>query len=221
MSNILDYQVSRAKPSVVGGVGGNVIKYFPNPSLAKNYLAPVIRLDSQNFQAPVTFPNATTVGSSTGNPTGSLFIPVGNSFDGQMLDVVCCGTWGADTGDPSATVNFQLQAVTGTFTNPVYTTVCSSGTLSPNYPGPAPWAILANLLADGNSGLLQGAYEVHAQGTLAKGRTVVDTVITGLDFTVGNPSLMRGAVLGFVVGVTFGTSDKSNTASLFEFTIES
>jgi hypothetical protein len=203
----LDYQVSRANPSVVGGVG-TTVKYFPRP------------IGLSIGAAPST-PNAN-------NPTGSLWVPVGPSFGGKQLNIVASGTFGSDSGDPSATVSVGLYPVTGTFAAPVYgvpgsspATVASTGAITPSY-AVEPWALTATLLSDSSAGnadgLLIGSYQASKNGAITA-PTTVTSVLTGLDWTNGNPALMKGAVLGFVIGVTFGTSDKSNIARLTEFTI--
>lgn len=205
MSNVLDFGVNGAFPSKVGGTG-TTIKRFPRP------LGPSIGV------APST-PSATSA-------VGALFLPAQNVFNAQQFNILASGTVGSDTGDPSGTVNIQLQAVTGSLSAPVYTTIASTSALAPTFPSAEPWLIDAILVGDDASGLLVGNYTamlanvVHTtSGTT--GAVAIDAAIPGLKFNAGNPALQQGAVLGFVVGVTFGTSDATNTASLFEFTIES
>ena len=73
---------------------------------------------------------------------------------------------------------------------------------------------------NGANGLLIGAYEAFHNGAVTA-PTTLTSVVTGLDFNAGNPALQQGAVLGFVVGVTFGTTDANNGAIMTQFTIES
>lgn len=206
MSNVLDFQVNGQAPSTVGGTGTS-IKYFQRILGTTGPGASVGASPNTNISAT--------------NAAGALFVPAFNVYNGQLMEVLAAGSFGSDTGDPSGTVNFQIQAVTGTAAAPVYTTIASSGAVAPTFASAEPWCIVLNLQGDGNSGILQGAYEVYIGGALTKGRTVVDNVITGLNYASGNAALQRGAVFGLVVGVTFGTSNATNTASLFEFAVES
>jgi hypothetical protein len=201
MSNVLDFQVSGAFPSKVGGTG-TTVKYFPRP------IGPSIGV------APST-PSSTSA-------VGSLFLPGQNTLNGQQISVLATGSFGSDTGDPSGTVTVKLYAVTGTLTAPVYTALASTTAFAPTFNAAESWALNVNLYGDSNSGVLGGEYSAYVQGALNHSTpATTDNVISGLNFNTGNPALSQGAVMGLVVGVTFGTSDASNTASLFQFTIES
>jgi uncharacterized protein (UPF0264 family) len=106
--------------------------------------------------------------------------------------------------------------------SPTYTALTNNSAITPTIPN-EPWGISLNLVGasvNGANGLLVGSYELYKNGAVTAPTTVTN-VISALDFNAGNVLLQRGAVLGFVVGVTFGTSDASNTASLTQFTIES
>jgi hypothetical protein len=148
-------------------------------------------------------------------------------FNGQQFDVLASGWFGSDTGDPSGTVTVQLYVVTGTLLAPVYTSIATTGAIVPSN-AIEPWGLSAQLVGASTpvvapatpNGLLIGSYEGYARGTFTS-PIIVTNVVAGLDFLVGNPLLAQGAVLGFVVGVTFGTSDATNKAALSEFTIES
>ena len=201
MSNVLDFQVNGSSPSVVGGLGATV-KYFPR------LLGPSIGV------APST-PSSTSA-------AGALMLPAGNVFNGQEFQVVAAGLFGSDTGDPSGTVTVQLYAVTGTFASPTYTSIATTGAMTPFYTI-QPWSIRATLVGAskaGANGLLIGNYASSLRGSVVANTTVTN-IVTGLDFNAGNPALQQGAVLGFVVTATFGTTDATNVARLTEFTIES
>jgi hypothetical protein len=201
MSNVLDFQVNGSSSSVVGGLG-TAVKYFPR------LLGPSIGV------APTT-PSSTSA-------AGSLMLPAGNVFNGQEFQVIAAGSFGSDTGDPSGTVTVQLYAVTGSFASPTYTSIATTGAMTPYYTI-QPWSIRATLVGaskSGANGLLIGNYASSLRGSVIA-NTTVTAIVTGLDFNVGNPSLQQGAVLGFVMGATFGTTDGSNLAYLNEFTIES
>ena len=201
MSNVLDFGVNGQFGSTVGGLGTSV-KYFPRP------LGPSIGV------APST-PSSTSA-------VGALFLPAQNVFNGQQFNVLASGSFGNDSGDPSGTVTVQLYAVTGSLASPTYTSIATTGAMTPFYTVQT-WGISAELVGTskaGANGLLIGAYSGFLRGSVVAPTTVTN-IVTGLDFNAGNPALQQGAVLGFVVGVTFGTSDATNTATLNEFTIES
>jgi hypothetical protein len=207
MSNVLDFGVNGQFGSKVGGLG-TTVKYFPRP------LGPSIGV------APST--------PSANSAVGALLLPAANVFNGQLFDVIASGYIGSDSGDPSGTATVQLYAVTGTISAPVYTSIATTGAITPFF-AIEPWTISASLVGASVppvspvttfNGLLVGNYQASTRGT-ATTLTIVTTVIAGLDFNVGNVLLAQGAVMGFVVGVTFGTSDATNKATLTEFTIES
>jgi hypothetical protein len=201
MSNVLDFGVNGQFGSKVGGLG-TTVKYFPR------LLGPSIGV------APST-PSATSA-------VGSLLLPAQNVYNGQLFDVIAAGTFGSDSGDPSGTVVVKLYAVTGTISAPVYTAIATTASITPFYTV-EPWAIKASLVGAsiaGANGLLVGGYQAFQRGSVTA-LTTVTSIVSGLDFNAGNPLLAQGAVMGFVVGVTFGTTDATNTSSLTEFTIES
>ena len=186
----------------MGGTG-TAVKYFPRP------LGPSIGV-------------APTTPSST-NAAGALFLPAQNVYNGQQTNLLVSGSFGSDTGDPSGIVTIQLFAVTGSLAAPVYTALASTGAVTPTFGAAYPWYLDVILEGDTNSGILQGTYTAVVRNVIVNSAQpkALDNTISGLNFNTGNPALAQGAVLGFVVGVTFGTSDATNTASLFQFTIES
>jgi hypothetical protein len=150
-----------------------------------------------------------------------LFVPANNVYNGQQMNILASGSFGSDSGDPSGTVNVQVQVVTGSLTAPVYTTIASTGANAPLFAAAETWAFDITVVGDNNSGMLTGFYSSIAGATIKiPVVTGLDNLITGLNFASGNPALQQGAVFGLVVGVTFGTSNATNTASLFEFTVE-
>ncbi len=79
-------------------------------------------------------------------------------------------------------------------------------------------------MGDSVTGTLTGNYFATLQNVLVgfpASPKALDTVISGLDFQNGNSALQRGAVFGLVVGVSFGTTDNSNKATMTTFTVES
>src|ERR1700675_4884 len=102
MSNVLDFQVSGAFPSKVGGLGITV-KYFP-------------RLIGPSIGVAPSTPSATSA-------AGALLLPAANVFNGQQFNILASGSIGSDSGDPSGTATVQLYAVTGSLASPVYTSI--------------------------------------------------------------------------------------------------
>jgi hypothetical protein len=213
MSNVLDFGVNGANPSKVGGTGTSV-KYFPRP------------LPGWGNIGNGGPGNALPTTPSSSNATGALFLPAQNVFNGQQFNIIVAGSYGNDSGDPSGTVTVNLYAVTGTLTSPTYTAIGGTGAATPTHAGPESFFLDFVVEGDTNSGVLSGYYTGVVNGAFKNTAGTTNTVIlanniSGLDFSKGNTALQQGAVLGFVVGATFGTSDATNTSSLFEFAIES
>jgi hypothetical protein len=199
MSNVLDFQVNGLNPSTVGGIG-TTVKFFQ-------------RILGTN--GPSSGPNTNI---SATNAAGALFLPANGVFNGQVFEVILSGD-ALTAGDPSNTYSVQLYAVTGSSAAPIYTSIATTGTDTPGFVG-EPWNLSVYLAGTTNGGVLGGFYEgFHGNTVIAA--TPITQEIGGLNFLTGNTSLARGAVLGFVVGATFGTSQSQNTASLYQFTIES
>ena len=222
MAQNYDFGVSGLFPSKLGGTGTS-IKYFP-------------RLLGPSIGASPATPSAT-------NATGALFMPPASVLNGQMFNVIAVGDFGNDTGDPSGTVNIQIRAVTpnastGSYVvNPVYTTLASSGLLVPSPFGIVnTWAFRVQLYGSTLAGIVGGSYNAYTNGALVavpatKSNQSTDTTLSGINFAGGTvPASLASATggpgtvgaqapFGLVVGVSFGTSDASNTASMYEFAI--
>ena len=223
MSNIYDFGVGGLLASKVGGTG-TAVKYFPRllgingTTIGSTGLGGV---SGSSVAAPL-FNSAPATPSAT-SAIGALYLPAQSTNNGQLLNAIAVGTFGNDTGDPSGTVTVKLYGVTGKLGAPTYTALASTGALTPSAFGIVNnWALSVEMYGDSGSGILGGSYAAYQNGALVNSTIKsTDTTISGLDFANGNAALQQGAVLGFVIGVTFGTSDASNTASLLEFTIES
>ena len=217
MSLNYDFSVSGLFPSKVGGTG-TLLKYFP-------------RLLGPSIGASPATPSAT-------NATGALFIPPASVLNGQLFDVTAVGSYGNDTGDPSGFVQVVMQivlpnATTGSYTvNPVYRTIAQTALNAVVGFEPNSWAIKASLYGDTLSGLVGGWYFASVAGVLVNSTPKsVDTVVTGINFSGGTvPAALASATggpgtigaqapFGLVVGVVFGTSDPTNTASMYEFSV--
>jgi hypothetical protein len=221
MSNIYDFGVNGLFPSKVGGTG-TAIKHFPrllgiNGTVIGS--AGLGGVSGSSVAAPL-------FGSAPSNPSansavGALFLPAQNTNNGQQLTVLATGNFGKDTGDPSGSVTVKLYGVTGSLSAPIYTALASTTAFVEALLAVNSWALAVDLYGDSGSGVLGGGYTAYVNGAINKTPVSTDATISGLDFLNGNAALQQGAVLGFTIGVTFGTSDPTNTASLFEFTIES
>jgi hypothetical protein len=227
MSN-LDFQCSRVAPSKVGGVG-TARKFFPRSSAtagASGLFFPA----GVNQIGPVGTQNVPNVA----NATGSLWVPANPSTDGRQLHVQASGTV-TEINDPSGTVTVALYVVTGQILAPIYTSVASTGAIIPSF-GQTPWALDATLTADGVSRMLIGHYTAVSTGGALNGSPKgIDSIVTGVNFagvsstgeTLASAlppvasALPPGVAFGLVVGVTFGTSDSSNTATMTQFSVES
>jgi hypothetical protein len=217
---INDFSLNGITVSKVGGTGV-LPKYFPRP------LGPSIGV------APST-PSAT-------NATGMLVVPGINMCNGQYLDVLAVGDFGNDTGDPSGSVTLRVQAVTpnavtGSYTvNPVYTTLASSTAFVQTVGAVNSWAFKVSLFGSTNSGVVGGSYVAYINGALNNSTLKsTDNVLSGINFNstpapasllaaAGGPGTQGGNAtpFGLVVSVQFGTSDPTNTASMYEFSISS
>jgi len=225
MSNTLDFSVNGQLASKVGGTG-TTIKYFPRLVGISGTTIGSAGLGGVSGSSVVgpLYGNSPSTPSST-SAVGALFIPAANVYNGQQMNIVISGNVGSDTGDPSGTVNVQVQAVTGALLAPTYTTIASTSALALTFASAEPWLFDITMIGDTSSGILVGNYTsmlgntLHTtSGTVAA--AALDNVIAKLDFANGNPALQQGAVFGLVVGVTFGTSDASNKATLSQFTVE-
>jgi len=223
MSNIYDFGVNGAQPSKVGGTGSGTPKYLPRllgvngTSIGSAGLGGV---SGSVIAAPLFGTSPAT--PSANSAVGALYLPAQNVNNGQQIEILATGSFGSDTGDPSGSVTVALYGVTGALLAPVYTELATTTAFVENVLGVNSWAIAADLYGDSGSGILGGSYSAYINGALNNSTPkTTDNTISGLNFLTGNPSLQQGAVLAFVVGVTFGTSNATNTASLFEFTIES
>lgn len=207
MSNVLDFQVNGNGGSTVGGIG-TTVKYFQRILGTSGPGASVGSAPNTNISAT--------------NAAGALFLPAANVFNGQQFSVLASGSVGSDTGDPSGTVNIALYCVVGTAAAPVYVEIAQTSALAPTYAAAEPWALAVNLVGDSTSGIITGDYSALLGTALVNSTPkVIDAFPNNLNFNTGNILLQRGAVCGFVVGVTFGTSNATNTATMYEFTIES
>jgi hypothetical protein len=192
MAVLNDFQCNGLFPSVVGGNSTSVL-YFP-------------RLLGSSIGVQSVAPSATSA-------AGQLVVPGFNELNGQLFTVRAAGNFGSDTGDASGTVTVQLYANTGTVTSPIYTSIATTGAVVPGFASAEPWALTATMQGDTLSGLCGGSYTAFVGGQKAGSSGQNTTVaLNGINFGSAVP-------FGLVVGVTFGTGNSTNKASLFQFQI--
>ena len=201
MSVIADfYGVNGRFPVKVGGVG-TTVKYFP-------------RLLGSSIGAVPATPSAT-------NSTGMLLVPGDDKLNAQQFNVRATGIIGTDTGDPSGTAAITLYFVTGSYTAPQYFIIGEVDAFVPGFALGQSWALKAQLYGDSVSGLVGGSFESWFNGGNYDGPDNSESVISGINFNGGNSGFGLGSAVpfGLVVGVTFGTSDATNSASMYQFQI--
>lgn len=217
MGVIERYQVSAAAPSTVGGTG-TTIKYFssnPPQSLWNSGVTGV--------SAPISSAQLGGTPSSSSALGQLSFDSVASKIVGGRFRIYATGNATA-TGTPTVTATVQIN--TGTIASPSYATflggVASNAVVTTV---PIQWFIAGDLTFDSVSGTLGGfmkyGYLNGAGGGTDKivaesstGGTSPVVTVTGL--TAGG---LYATQFGFVVGVTFSTSNAANTSNLTEFSI--
>lgn len=205
--SVTSYSVSGLSPSTVGGVNVTTKDSSGNNQTRKFFSDLLGASIGKRPAAP-----------SETSAAGQLAVPGSNSLNGRWFTVMAGGTFGSDTGDPSATVQIGLYANTNTVIGsgniaPTYTLLGSTGASTPSPLGIVnSWALKFDFFGDSNSGLVIGAYKAIVAGSLANGTPAATVALSGIN--LGNP-----LPFGLIVGVTFGTSDATNTASLMQFQI--
>ena len=203
--SVTSYSVSGSSPSTVGGVNIITKDSSGNSNLGRKFFPNLLGASIGKLPAA----------PSESNASGQLAVPGSNSVNGRWFTVLAGGTFGNDTGDPSATVEIALYAntntVIGLVASPNYVKVGTTGSLTPSPFGIVnSWVLKFDFFGDSNSGLAIGTYKAIVSGSLANGTPAATVALSNINF--GSP-----IPFGLVVGVTFGTSDATNTASLMQF----
>ena len=76
-----------------------------------------------------------------------------------------------------------------------------------------PFSMEIKLEGDSGSGIVQGTQFVLIDNVVETATAAISHVLTGINFATNPP-------FGLVCGVTFGTSESGNSASLYRFSIE-
>jgi hypothetical protein len=213
-----DFQVSKTSPSVVGGIETGVWHIFPRPSLI--------------------VPNGAWFGGGSLRPVspsivvayGALALQGAGTMNGQFFQVIAEGTC---TSPESITANIEIMSNTGTWDQPTYTVIGTTGDFEMNPGVENDWSVTLGLYGDGDgdsdgdeysgSGLLGGYQVVTINGTTGSVANVTQ-VLSGINFGYNNTvfgGIPSGPPVSFVARIIFGTSNAGNSASLTKFRIQS
>src|SRR5271157_160085 len=190
MAVLNDFQVNGLFPAVVGGTGASV-KYFP-------------RLLGASIGVQSVAPS----GSSS---VGQLVVLGNNELKGQGFDVVIGGDILAGSADSSDVETIGLYAQTSTTSTPSYSAITTVTGVAPYSAGHVPFGLKVSLNGSTLSGIVRGSATGFIGSSTLETPTSV-TALSGINFGNATP-------FGLVVGVTFGTSNASNSANLYQFQI--
>jgi hypothetical protein len=231
MSTVIQYQVSYANPSTVGGTSGSLQYFFSQPPQSLwNTGATGVNTPQQSSQLGMV-PSATS---------GVGMLPMDMSafkLQGGRFRLYCSGIASVTTGTPTLTPIVQIvtpNATTGSiYVSPVYSTFNMGTASSAMATGDSLcFSSTADCFFDPASGTLQSVKTWQIVAATGGGTTVVNgsaaapfsntTAVQGLlasspSGTVGNDGSNPG--FGFVAGVTFSAGSTGNSASLVEFKI--
>lgn len=232
MATVLQYQVSEAFPSTVGGTSGSLQYFFSNPPQSLwNAGQPGVNSPQQASQLGQVPSAASSIGMLAFD--ASAF-----KLQGNRIRLYATGVASVTTGTPTVTPIVQIvtpNVSTGSiYVSPVYTTF-SMGTASSAMVANLPvsfWATL-DLVFEPSSGTLSGVQTWQIVPKTGGGAPVVNgtaaapysniTAVQGL--LVGTPAAtsfgnaLSNPGFGFVAGVTFSAGSTGNSASLTEFKI--
>ncbi len=205
---LADYQVNGQSPSKVATAGTGQV-FFP-------------RLLGTNFGVAPSTPTLT-------NATGQLNLPGSQYFaatNGTRLRFIASGT--VTTGAVTITPTITMSVNTGTLTTPLYTTVVSVAQAQATA-STASWFLEAHVVIGGltvvTAGNFAGAIVSGQQTAMGIGMSNNLPAVPAWAAAAAttNPiswvNTATQSVSGLVVGVTFGTANAANAATLNEFVI--
>jgi hypothetical protein len=211
MSVVQDFQVSGVLQSVVSGLGSTV-KYFPRPNVSSGNQ--VLLPSATNATGQLGISNA--LRALFGGGVGTFGV-TGGKLAGQMFRVVLAGQINQASGGTS---QVSLYANNGSLFNdgspanpgPSYTQIASTGAQSGNQPFMIEAEISMPFVGPltVNPSPIVGQYSAMFAGAFHNTNNTNPWVV--LDSPENNNPF-------FVVGVTFGTSNSANSASLYQFQI--
>lgn len=192
MSVINDFQVNGLNPSVVGGTG-TTVKYFP-------------RLLGSSIGVESVAPSATS-------SAGQLVVNGFSILNAQWFRVQVGGEIVSGVSDSSVTAEIALYAQTAAANAvPVYTKIATTGALTAPLASTAfAFGLDVDLLGDTASGVVRG-FQRAIFGANNIASASLTNNLSGINMGAAVP-------FGLVVGVTFGSSDAGNSASLRQFQI--
>lgn len=192
MPVINDFQVNGLNPSVVGGTG-TAIKYFP-------------RLLGSSIGVESVAPSATSA-------AGQLVVNGFSQLNAQWFKVSVAGDVLSGVADSSVTVEVALYANTAAVgVAPSYTKIATLGALTaPLANTNFAFGLDVDLLGDTASGVVRG-FQRGIFGANNIASASLTNNLSGINMGSQVP-------FGLVVGVTFGSSDAGNSASLRQFQI--
>jgi len=227
MATVLQYQISEAFPSTVGGTSGVLQYFFSNPPQSLwNAGQPGVNTPQQSSQLG-------QVPSATSSIGMLAFDASAFKLQGARFRLYASGYASTTTGTPTITPVVQIvtpNASTGSiYVSPVYTAllcnVASSATVAGD--GVA-FTIMGDMYFDPNSGTLSG-YQTYAIVQKTGGGaavtqvpayfTAVQGLLTGTPAATSFGNALSNPGFGFVAGVTFSAGSTGNSASLTEFKI--
>ena len=192
MSVINDFLVNGLNPSTVGG-SGTTVKYFPR------LLGSSIGVES--------------VAPSASSAAGQLVVNGNNALNGQWFNVLVGVGITGGAADSSVTAKVSLYANTAALgAAPSYTEIATTGLFTqPLELTEYEVGLKVSLFGTTGSGIVRGIQSgVYGANNLAAG--ALTNNLSGINFGSQAP-------FGLVVGVTFSSSDASNSAKLYQFQI--
>ena len=192
MPVINDFGVNGLNPSVVGGTGATV-KYFP-------------RLLGSSIGVESVAPSATS-------SNGQLVVNGFSELNAQWFKVSVGGDILSGVADSSVTVEVALYANTAALgATPSYTKIATTGALTAPLANTSyAFGLDVDLLGNTASGVVRGF-----QRGIFGANNIASASLTN---NLSSINMGSQAPFGLVVGVTFGSSDAGNSASLRQFQI--
>ena len=192
MSVINDFLVNGLNPSTVGG-SGTTVKYFP-------------RLLGSSIGVESGAPSASSA-------AGQLVVNGNNALNGQWFNVLVGVGITGGAADSSVTAKVSLYANTAALgAAPSYTEIATTGLFTqPLELTEYEVGLKVSLFGTTGSGIVRGIQSgVYGANNLAA--AALTNNLSGINFGSQAP-------FGLVVGVTFSSSDASNSAKLYQFQI--
>jgi hypothetical protein len=226
MSIVSQYEVSATFPSIVGGTGVAAKYFFSNPPQSLwNAGQPGVNTPQQSSQLGQV-PTATTAFGQLPFPLGLGSQAGSGKVVGTRFRIYMSGSASSAIGP---TLQPQIQLNKGTAAVASYVSLAQPTAATIVAGNAVAFSIALDMMFDYASGTLSGfaknSYETTAGVTTNSAAETVLPAVTGL--TLGQASAPPTGVgvgagfpgMGFVCNVIFGTSDASNSASLYEFKI--